>query len=199
MCVHTISVWLDPMNIRNCPFFFLLSIPQAQVQGWTHLSRVVLLWSFCRLTWSWLWFMSTVCLWFDSAGCSPAADWSQVWPPELDSLCGLLVGCLGEGRVISGLSFLIVCVCAHAQLCPTLHDPMDCNPPGSSVHGISQAGHRSGFPFPFPAGLPDTGWPCVSCVSCVGRRIPYHCTSWEVLLIWIWNKKSLCLIWLCKN
>ena len=26
-----------------------------------------------------------------------------------------------------------------AQLCPTLFDPMDCNPPGSSVHGILQA------------------------------------------------------------
>ena len=26
-----------------------------------------------------------------------------------------------------------------AQLCPTLCDPMDCSPPGSSVHGICQA------------------------------------------------------------
>ena len=26
-----------------------------------------------------------------------------------------------------------------AQLCPTLRDPMDCSPPGSSVHGILQA------------------------------------------------------------
>ena len=26
-----------------------------------------------------------------------------------------------------------------AQLCLTLCDPMDCNPPGSSVHGIPQA------------------------------------------------------------
>ena len=26
-----------------------------------------------------------------------------------------------------------------AQLCPTLYDPMDCSPPGSSVHGILQA------------------------------------------------------------
>ena len=26
-----------------------------------------------------------------------------------------------------------------AQLCLTLCDPMDCSPPGSSVHGISQA------------------------------------------------------------
>ena len=26
-----------------------------------------------------------------------------------------------------------------AQLCPTLHDPMDCGLPGSSAHGIFQA------------------------------------------------------------
>ena len=26
-----------------------------------------------------------------------------------------------------------------AQLCPTLSDPMDCSPPGSSAHGIFQA------------------------------------------------------------
>ena len=26
-----------------------------------------------------------------------------------------------------------------AQLCPTLCDPVDCSPPGSSVHGILQA------------------------------------------------------------
>ena len=26
-----------------------------------------------------------------------------------------------------------------AQLCPTLYDPMDCSPPGSSIHGIFQA------------------------------------------------------------
>ena len=25
------------------------------------------------------------------------------------------------------------------QSCPTLYDPMDCSPPGSSVHGILQA------------------------------------------------------------
>ena len=32
------------------------------------------------------------------------------------------------------------CVCAQLlHLCPTLWDPMDCSPPGSSVHGILQA------------------------------------------------------------
>ena len=33
------------------------------------------------------------------------------------------------------------CACLHAkslQSCPTLCNPMDCNPPGSSVHGILQ-------------------------------------------------------------
>ena len=38
------------------------------------------------------------------------------------------------------LVFVCVCVCvcvrAHAQLCLTLCDPMDCSPPGSSIHGI---------------------------------------------------------------
>ena len=30
-----------------------------------------------------------------------------------------------------------VCLCLVTQLCPTLCDPMDCSPPGSSVHGDS--------------------------------------------------------------
>ena len=33
---------------------------------------------------------------------------------------------------------MTVCVLV-AQSCPTLCDPMDCNPPGSSVHEIFQA------------------------------------------------------------
>ena len=34
-----------------------------------------------------------------------------------------------------------VCVCVYsdAQSCPTFCEPMDCTPPGSSVHGILQA------------------------------------------------------------
>ena len=31
-----------------------------------------------------------------------------------------------------------VCVCVLNQSCPTLCNPMDCSPPGSSVHGDSQ-------------------------------------------------------------
>ena len=32
-----------------------------------------------------------------------------------------------------------VCVCARTLSCPTLYTPLDCSPPGFSVHGISQA------------------------------------------------------------
>ena len=60
----------------------------------------------------------------------------------------LLQACLSASRwmgpVCSRLALLwttelteLVCVCAHS--CQTLHDPMDCSPPGSSVHGILQA------------------------------------------------------------
>ena len=43
-----------------------------------------------------------------------------------------------------GCHFLLQCMKVKsesevAQLCPTLHDPMHCSLPGSSVHGIFQA------------------------------------------------------------
>ena len=34
---------------------------------------------------------------------------------------------------------------------------MDCSPPGSSVHGISQQEDWGGLPFPSPGDLPDPG------------------------------------------
>ena len=42
-----------------------------------------------------------------------------------------------------------------AQSCQTLCDPMDCRPPGSSVHGFSRQEYWSGLPFPSPGDLPD--------------------------------------------
>ena len=43
-----------------------------------------------------------------------------------------------------GCHFLLQCMKVKsesevAQLCPTSSDPMDCSPPGSSIHGICQA------------------------------------------------------------
>ena len=45
-----------------------------------------------------------------------------------------------------------------AQSNLTLGNPMDCSPPGSSVHGIlSKQEYWSGLPFSFPGDLPDPG------------------------------------------
>ena len=35
--------------------------------------------------------------------------------------------------------FILSCCVLVAQSCPTLFDPMDYSPPGSSIHGILQA------------------------------------------------------------
>ena len=43
------------------------------------------------------------------------------------------------------------------QSCLTLCDPMDCSPPGFSVHADSLDEYWSGLPFPIPWDLPDTG------------------------------------------
>ena len=43
------------------------------------------------------------------------------------------------------------------QSCPPLCNPMDCSPPGSSVHGIFQEEYQSGLPCPPPGDLPTPG------------------------------------------
>ena len=48
---------------------------------------------------------------------------------------------------------MLMCVCVVAQSCPTLCDPKDCGPSGSSIHGISQARIMQGLPFPPPGDL----------------------------------------------
>ena len=71
-------------------------------------------------------------------------------------------------------------VWVHAQVCLILGDSMDCSPPGSSVYGILQArilewvvtsySRKSSSP---------RDWTQVSFISCTGRQILYHCTSWD--------------------
>ena len=55
------------------------------------------------------------------------------------------------------------CVCAH--LCPTLCHPMDYSPPGSSVHGISQARILEWVTISTPGDLPDPRIEPVSLMS----------------------------------
>ena len=48
------------------------------------------------------------------------------------------------------------CSCLVAESCPTLCDPMDYIPPGSSM-GFPRQEYWSGLPFPSPRDLPDPG------------------------------------------
>ena len=44
-----------------------------------------------------------------------------------------------------------------ALLCPTLCDPIDCSPLGSSAMEFSRQEYWSGMPFPSSGNLPDLG------------------------------------------
>ena len=70
--------------------------------------------------------------------------------------------------------------CSFTQSRPTLFHPMDCSPPGSSVHGISRQEYWSGLPFPTLGDYPDPGIKAVSLASpALARQILYHHATWE--------------------
>ena len=87
------------------------------------------------------------------------------------------------------------------QSCPTLCDPMDCSPPGSSVHGILQARMLGGFPYPSPRDLPGPGieprspalWagslPCEPQGKPESNKIP--CTERQILKHWTTRLNSI--------
>ena len=87
----------------------------------------------------------------------------------------------------SSLFPLIWCMYAKSlQSCPTPCNPMDCSPPGSSVHGILQARILE-----WVAILSSRGYSRprdqtqVSYVSCTGRRVLcHHCHLASPSLIW---------------
>ena len=71
---------------------------------------------------------------------------------------------------------MCVCVMLVAQSCPTLCDPMDCSPPGSSVHGILQARILEWVAMPSSRGSSwPRNWNWVSCItgrSYIGMGFP---------------------------
>ena len=83
----------------------------------------------------------------------------------------------------SKIYFLIypyTCVFTLAQSGVTLCDSMDHSLTGSSIHGIFQVrileciAISSSREFSRPR-----DWTHVSCTSCIGKQILYHCTTWE--------------------
>ena len=66
------------------------------------------------------------------------------------------------------------------QSCPTLWNPIDCSPPGSSVYGIMQARILEWIAISLstaPSTLRD--WIQVSSISCGNRRVLYHQATWK--------------------
>ena len=80
-----------------------------------------------------------------------------------------------------------------AQSCPTLCDPMDCSPPGSSIHGILQATILEGVAISFSRG---SSWPrdrtqvshivgrCFNLGANMGGAVlPPCCLTWDQTLM----------------
>ena len=65
-----------------------------------------------------------------------------------------------------------------AQSCPTLCDPMDCSPPGSSIHGIFRARVLEWVAISFSRGSSrPRDWTQVSCIAGI------HFTVWATLTL----------------
>ena len=65
-------------------------------------------------------------------------------------------------------------MCLVGQLCPTFCKPMDCSPPGCSVHGSFQAGILQLAAISY-----SRDRTLISCVSCIGKWILYHWATRE--------------------
>ena len=85
--------------------------------------------------------------WIDllAASAATAAKLLQSCPTLCDPRDGSLLGFLcpwdspGKNTAV-GCHFLLQCMkVKSAQSCLTLRDPMECSPPGSSIHGTLQA------------------------------------------------------------
>ena len=72
------------------------------------------------------------------------------------------------------LLFMCMLHTQSLQSCPNLCNPQDCSPPGSSVHGTSQARIMEWVAISFSRGSSRPRDPTnVSCVSYIGRQILY--------------------------
>ena len=89
-----------------------------------------------------------------------------------------------------------VCMCTHLvdQSCSTLCDPVNCSLPGFSVCGILQARILEWVAVSSSRGSSrPRDQTLVSYVSCTGRQIIYHYTTWEAFFdLFSSNFKSLC-------
>ena len=103
-----------------------------------------------------------------------------VWNQSIPKRILDIILCLFYHAIVKFPLLFHCCACSAAQFCPTLCDSLDCSPPGSFVHGISQARILEWVAISFSrvsSWSRNRTW-----VSCIGRRILYHWATREALL-----------------
>ena len=85
-----------------------------------------------------------------------------------------------------GCHFLLQCMKGKSesevsQSCLTRNDPMDCSPPGSSIHGFSRQEYWSGLPLPSPLmihnGTKTQKLPTLKTMTLKNLKINFTCYS----------------------
>ena len=85
------------------------------------------------------------------------------------------------------LRLCVVRFCSQMLRC----NPMNCSPPGSSVHRISQARTLEWVAISFLRGSSrPRHWTCISYLFCIGRWVFTTSTTWEVCISYI----SCCIL-----
>ena len=77
--------------------------------------------------------------WWQDTRCPGACAVLPVCEAGTQPVPGQDLACWWVGWVYRLWWYRCVCLCLVTKSCPALCDPMDCSPPGSSVHGISRA------------------------------------------------------------
>ena len=81
--------------------------------------------------------------------------------------------CYHLERTAFYLGYVHVSVLSHPVVSHSLR-PMNCSPPGSSVHGISQVRILEWFVITPGGSSWSRDWTPASCISCIGRQILYY-------------------------
>ena len=87
-------------------------------------------------------------------------------------------------------------VCVYVLSCSVMSDSLDYSWLGSSVHGISQARVLEWVAISFSReSSRSRDQTHISCSSCTGRQILYHCATWEALKTSQWLQELLNIAW----
>ena len=105
----------------------------------------------------------------------------QITPCDLNFLKINFYG----AELIYSVLLVSLCVGSVAQSCLTFCNPIDCSLPGSSDHGFPGESTGLGCHFLLQESSQPRDWTCISCVSCTGRQILYHCTTREALVLFL--------------